>query len=636
MAIGCSGFESSSRLYLILYFVDCIPCTEDLFQCDNCRCISKSWLCDHNNDCGDNSDEAHNCSRYNCRPGEWACPHNGKCISIYNVCDNKRDCDKDEDEVMSCSWINCGVLSCDNKCRSTPSGGVCHCNVGYHITPDNNRTCVDFNECGQWGYCDQGCQNKVGSFECQCTDGYTLVGIRTCRAQNSDDMRLYIIDEGNLLSMDKSGDITQKLSLSDTQDIELDLRNNQMFWVNKSKIYRASIDNWTEKQLLPIKGLINPTQILYDWVGYNLYYLDEEAIRIDMYSLSSKLQRNIISDNIRTPKSFTIDPIHGYMFFVDVGRKSKRNSAKIERAFMDGSHRLDLKLNKLLLPVSITVDIINERIFWVDSHLDHIETVNYHGLDRRTILSGGIQVPSALSLAVFEDYVYWTDATKKGVLKVNMYGGDPEQIYETRGNIVGSIKVSHINKQPEPEKYPCKDNICQQICIISHTTDNSGLGYRCLCGAGYQLADDSINCTKIDKFILFASMHAVRGIPVEESDTYSVDAIQPIIGPSRGRNGRNYVAVDYIAENETVFFSDVRNLVIYQGKLGDSDPVPLVVNSIRTVEGLSVDWMSKNLYFTDYAQRTVSVVRIEQPGDRRDIIKDLGNPRSIVVNPLKG
>ncbi|ESO92116.1 hypothetical protein LOTGIDRAFT_175728 [Lottia gigantea] len=414
------------RLYLTLYFVDCIPCTEDLFQCDNCRCISKSWLCDHNNDCGDNSDEAHNCSYPACSGSEYRCA-NERCISQQWLCDGNDECGDNSDE-----------LDCDTQSSS-----------------------------GQ--------------------------------------------------------QVFEKFSL------------------------------------------------------YIYYFL-------------------------------------------------------------------------------------------------------------RTILSGGIQVPSALSLAVFEDYVYWTDATKKGVLKVNMYGGDPEQIYETRGNIVGSIKVSHINKQPQPARYNCRPgewacphngkcisiyNVCdnKRDCdkdedeVMSCSWINCGVlscdnkcrstpsGGVCHCNVGYHITpDNNRTCVEIDKFILFASMHAVRGIPVEESDTYSVDAIQPIIGPSRGRNGRNYVAVDYIAENETVFFSDVRNLVIYQGKLGDSDPVPLVVNSIRTVEdpvplvvnsirtveGLSVDWMSKNLYFTDYAQRTVSVVRIEQPGDRRDVIKDLGNPRSIVVNPLKG
>ena len=38
-------------------------CSPSQFQCDNGRCISASWKCDHDNDCHDNSDEM-NCSKY--------------------------------------------------------------------------------------------------------------------------------------------------------------------------------------------------------------------------------------------------------------------------------------------------------------------------------------------------------------------------------------------------------------------------------------------------------------------------------------------------------------------------------------------------------------------------------------------
>lgn len=67
-----------------------------------------------------------------------------------------------------------------------------------------------------------------------------------------------------------------------------------------------------------------------------------------------------------------------------------------------------------------------------------------------------------------------------------------------------------------------------------------------------------------------------------------------------------------------------------------SDPTPLVVTGIGSVEGMSYDWISKNLYFTDFRRSTVSVVRVDHPSWRRDLIKDLGNARSIVVHPLRG
>ena len=79
-----------------------------------------------------------------------------------------------------------------------------------------------------------------------------------------------------------------------------------------------------------------------------------------------------------------------------------------------------------------------------------------------------------------------------------------------------------------------------------------------------------VSVSEINHFILFASMQSVRGIALEETTSYDIDCIPPIIGHRRGRMGMNYVAVDYDAENETVYFSDVRNRVIYQAKIGES------------------------------------------------------------------
>ena len=71
-----------------------------------------------------------------------------------------------------------------------------------------------------------------------------------------------------------------------------------------------------------------------------------------------------------------------YLFFADLGNSGPGNDPRIERTYMDGSNRFDLKLNKILNPRGLTVDPVNQRLFWVDSHLDHLETVDYYGFNR--------------------------------------------------------------------------------------------------------------------------------------------------------------------------------------------------------------------------------------------------------------
>lgn len=68
------------------------------------------------------------------------------------------------------------------------------------------------------------------------------------------------------------------------------------------------------------------------------------------------------------------------MFFTDMGYASEQ--VKLERAFMDGSNRVELVKNRLGTPTGITLDIVTRRVYWSDSHFDTVETVTYSGLDR--------------------------------------------------------------------------------------------------------------------------------------------------------------------------------------------------------------------------------------------------------------
>ncbi|XP_076440226.1 low-density lipoprotein receptor-related protein 2-like [Babylonia areolata] len=658
-------------------------CSADQFQCKNCRCIQVEMKCDHSNDCGDGSDETADCSypeckgseftcdnkrcvpqtmvcdgtddcsdgsderrcgHYSCLPNEWACPISGRCIEIGKVCDSENDCPGGEDEGGSCNTGCPPSLSCDQLCRPTPQGGACYCRQGYQLGSDN-RTCQDFDECSTWGFCDQLCVNSDGGHRCSCKKGYTLRGDRTCRAAESSSMRLIVSTSHSILKMDREGKNNETLVTVKAADMDFDIRNQLLFFINKTdkQVYQTSLANPGGKvSKVPIQGLALPVGVAWDWLGGNLYVVDQDTARIDLFVLRTGLQANVLSNNLQRPTGLALDPATGYLFFSDMGNSGPGNKPRIERAYMDGKHRVDLKLTKILSPRGLTVDPTNKRLFWVDSHLDHLETVDYNGMNRRTVVSHRNNIPSPTSVAVFEDLAFWTDLTRQGVLRVNMYDrasvSEPTLLLHNTSFHPNAVRVMHRSLQDSSARgsKPCDENLCEDICVTSHTSDNQQLGYRCLCRYGFALDKSGINCTELEKFILFASPRSVRTIPLEQTSGYSVDATPPIVGQQRSRLGVNYVAIDYDAQNKTVFFSDVRNRVIYTSKIGESNPTPLVVTGIGSVEGMSYDWIGKNLYFTDFRRSTVSVVRVDHPNWRRDLIKNLGNARSIVVHPLRG
>lgn len=78
------------------------------------------------------------------------------------------------------------------------------------------------------------------------------------------------------------------------------------------------------------------------------------------------------------------------MFYSDLGRNLGRADnipPKIERAYMDGTHRLKLSLSKIYGPTGLTVDAVNRRVYWTDSKFDHLETVDYDGRFRYMVIN---------------------------------------------------------------------------------------------------------------------------------------------------------------------------------------------------------------------------------------------------------
>lgn len=98
--------------------------------------------------------------------------------------------------------------------------------------------------------------------------------------------------------------------------------------------------------------------------------------------------------------------VNSYLFFADLGNSSPGNVPRIERTFMDGSNRWNLKITKILNPQGLTVDSINHRLFWVDSHLDHLETVDYDGLNRWAVRKVKRCVWIKRNLSIFEVCLY--------------------------------------------------------------------------------------------------------------------------------------------------------------------------------------------------------------------------------------
>uniref|UniRef100_A0A8C4XVC9 Low-density lipoprotein receptor-related protein 2 n=1 Tax=Falco tinnunculus TaxID=100819 RepID=A0A8C4XVC9_FALTI len=646
----CANGECIPRAFICDHDDDCgdrsdensctyATCRGNFFTCPSGRCIHQSWICDGDDDCEDNEDER-GCEsgHHECYPGEWACPGSGHCIPIGKVCDGAADCPAGEDETnitagRHCNISHCAALSCQYRCHSSPSGGMCYCPAGYTISSNDSRTCIDFDDCKMWGVCDQLCEDRVGHHRCHCVEGYFLEHHRHCRANTSAGVASIIFSNGrDLLIGDLHGRSFRTLVQSQNRGVavgvDFHFYLHRVFWTDtvQDKVFSINIDGSDFQEVLNV-SVDTPENIAVDWVNNKLYVVETSVNRIDMVNLDGTNRVTLIAENLGNPRGIALDPTVGYLFFSDWDSLS--GDPKVERAFMDGTNRQDLIKTKLGWPAGITLDIVSKRLYWVDSRFDYIETVTYDGLQRRTIAHGGSLIPHPYGITLFEHNVYFTDWTKMAVVKANKFSeSNPQVIYQSSLRPYG-VTVYHAARQPYVRN-PCGSNNggCEQICVLSHKTDNDGLGYRCRCTLGFDLHVDGRHCVAVQQFLLFSSQLAVRGIPFNLST--QEDVIIPVTGsPSY------FVGIDFCAQDDTIFFSDTSKDMIYKQKTDGSGREILTANRVESVEDLAFDWISKNLYWTDPRYRSISVMRLADRS-RRAIVQNLNNPRSVVVHPVIG
>uniref|UniRef100_A0A8C6S747 Low density lipoprotein receptor b n=1 Tax=Neogobius melanostomus TaxID=47308 RepID=A0A8C6S747_9GOBI len=165
----------------------------------------------------------------------------------------------------------------------------------------------------------------------------------------------------------------------------------------------------------------------------------------------------------------------------------------------------------------------------------------------------------------------------------------------------------------KPDKKTCEDidecampETCSQICI------NFDGGYRCDCKDGYEI-DPATNTCKAASgsapVLYFTNRHDVRMVTVDASE---YTRLIPDL--------KNAVALDVNIPTKTLFWSDLSEKKIY--------------SDIEAPEGIAVDWIHGNIYWTDSKLKTISVATTDGSKRKTLISEKLEEPRAITVDPV--
>ena len=107
------------------------------------------------------------------------------------------------------------------------------------------------------------------------------------------------------------------------------------------------------------------------------------------------------------------------MFWSDWGRV-----AKIERAGMDGSHREIVLQDTVAWPNGLTIDLVLDKLYWVDAKLNTIGSANLDGSHAKIVLYSQDFLKHPFSISVFEDLVYWTEWDTHSIYQADKFTGN--------------------------------------------------------------------------------------------------------------------------------------------------------------------------------------------------------------------
>ncbi|GBP36075.1 Low-density lipoprotein receptor-related protein 1 [Eumeta japonica] len=412
--------------------------------------------------------------------------------------------------------------------------------------------------------------------------------------------------------------------------------------VSRARIVCARADRLSQSTDLPLPSLFPDVEavshLAIDWLSGNWYLVDEG--REVMYMCEKMLVhcRLLVDHRLDKVRGFAIDPTRGLMFWSVWGG----SAPEVGRAELDGSARKALASLKLVYPGALTLDLTMARVYWADSYLDCIERADYDGGHRKTIRRGFVAQQLA-QLSVFEGTVWAPTWGERAVLGVPTRSrGSPVRI-PLSARPTAAV-VYHRQRQPLVS-HPCriKNGGCAHICVTAWSKGQPRA--QCLCAHGYRsvVGHDCIR-VRIDTYLLLAkgAPPMVRALSpsahVSHGSRAALEPLQPLTDVARP------TAIDYDLASQYIYYSDVHRYEIARRKMEGGPREVFISEDVDNCEGLAVDWLGRNLYWTDDASGQISVAKLDRPAVRAVLLRSdpsnndslIYNPRSIVVDPVNG
>ncbi|KAM4553054.1 low-density lipoprotein receptor-related protein 5 isoform 1-T1 [Fundulus diaphanus] len=460
---------------------------------------------------------------------------------------------------------------------------------------------------------------------CACPMGLELLSdLRTCVVPEA---FLLFTNRDSIRSISlgtNSNDVAIPLTgVKEASALDFDVLERRIYWtdIQAKTISRAYMNGSSVEHVIEF-GLGYPEGMAIDWMGRNVYWADTGTNRIEVARLDGQYRQVLVCkdlDNPRlldNPRSLALDPAHGYMYWTEWGGRPR-----IARAYMDGNTIITL-VDKVGRANGLTIDYVDQRLYWTDLDTCMIESTNMQGLQREIIVD---DLPHPFGLTQYRDFIYWTDFNLRSIERADKRSGlNRTVVLQGQLELMLDILVFHSSRQDGTNECSQNNGNCAHLCLATPA------GAQCRCAFHYTLNPDGRNCSSPLSFLLFSQKASISRMVLGDQ---SPDIILPI------HVMRNVRAVSYDPLERLVYWLDGRQNI--RRARDDGTMSSIIVSSPsqpvdNQLHDLSLDPYSRHIYWTCETTNTITVQKMDGHIVGVVVKDDTDKPRAIVVNAEKG
>ncbi|XP_066932330.1 low-density lipoprotein receptor-related protein 6-like [Clytia hemisphaerica] len=463
-------------------------------------------------------------------------------------------------------------------------------------------------------------------YACACPTGYKLLEDgASCSTSFSKFLVFATRLDLRVVSLDVQNKVDSILPVEvykNMKAVDYDPVDKMIYWTDDLSygvILRTFVNGSVVETVIP-KGYTKPDHLAIDWIARNLYWTCPEYKKIYVSRLNGSSSKVIISEDLEEPRDIVVDPGDGRLYWSDWGEENP----KIESANLDGTNRTTLVSQDIKWPNGVALDYKRRFLYWIDGGTSKIE---YYSLTEKKRYKLEVGSPHGFGISILGDVIYWTDRQQRTLYQWDVNTKLQE---ETIYNVPDIKGIKAVDTNLKYGDNPCgKNNFdCSHLCFYKPSH-----GAYCSCPPGYYLRGNKKDCNAIDGYLLCSTHTSINMIWMDSPETSPTPKVLDI-GITHIATLSQMKRVLWVEESED---GNPASSAIRSAPLNGSAVKDVIQTGFSShIGGIAVDWLSKNVYWSQQKLRRIEVSRLDG-SYKRIVVNDIGGMiTKIAIDPTIG